>query len=100
MDSAGRLRGLWLNRKAGTAVPAGADVPARYGMYMLNTLVLDCLKPMFKIVRCRSGLRDRRFLICRHQARAAFCAAFITVFFIRFSPAQYKLISWPSGSLR
>jgi hypothetical protein len=34
------------------------------------------------------------------QARAAFCAAFITVFFIRFSPAQYKLISWPSGSLR
>ena len=32
--------------------------------------------------------------------RAAFCAAFITVFFIRFSPAQYKLISWPSGSLR
>ena len=25
MDSAGFLRGLWLNRKTGTAVPAGAD---------------------------------------------------------------------------
>ena len=35
-----------------------------------------------------------------HQARAAFCAAFVTVFFILFSPAQYELISWPSGSLR
>ena len=47
MDSAGCLRGLRLNRKAGTAVPAGSGRPALYGMYMLNTLVLACLKPIF-----------------------------------------------------
>jgi hypothetical protein len=31
MECAGCLRGLWLNRKAGTAVPAGADVPLGMG---------------------------------------------------------------------
>ena len=33
------------------------------------------------------------------QTRAALWALII-VFFMRFSPAQYRLISWPSGSLR
>jgi len=43
----------------------------------------------------RSGYKEgtHGFPRCRLQARAALCAAFITVFFIRFSPAQYKLIS-------
>jgi hypothetical protein len=30
----------------------------------------------------------------------ALFAACITVFCMRFSPAQYRLISWPSGSFR
>jgi len=35
----------------------------------------------------RSCRKVRRFPRCRHQARAVFWAALITVFFVRFSPA-------------
>jgi hypothetical protein len=42
---------------------------------------------------------DNVCLIRTHtRLSGVFCAAFITAFFMRFSPAQYKLISCPSGS--
>jgi hypothetical protein len=34
------------------------------------------------------------------RGRAASRAVFIMVFFMRFAPAQYKLISCPSGSFK
>src|ERR1700731_3558459 len=43
---------------------------------------------------------DPQQRMLKSHVRAALRAASITVFFMRFSPAQYKLISWPSGSLR
>jgi hypothetical protein len=70
--------------------------------FLLRPSRTNCFVNAAKLTDAAVGFigNTRGISRCQHQARAAFCAAFITVFFIRFSPAQYKLISWPSGSFR
>ena len=53
-----------------------------------------CLDPVFRDIGLDAISQDLRSML------GGFLAASIMVFFMRFSPAQYKLISCPSGSFK